>query len=265
MQITDIEIPKMDCPSEERMLRTALMGETGVARLEFDLRNRRMRVIHEGEPGWIVAKAAAVGLGANLISSQTAGSTMTSAPANTEHERRILRWAFSINATMFFVELIAGLVAHSAGLVSDSLDMFADASVYALSLFAVGRTAQLKLRAAHLSGWLQMALAIGALLEVVRRFLSPEVPGPGAMIAIASLALVANVATLRLLAQNQSGEAHMRASWIFTTRDVLVNIGVIAAGVLVYATSSKWPDLVIGTVTALLVASGAVRILRLRA
>lgn len=265
MQITDIEIPKMDCPSDERMLRTALVSETGVLGLEFDLKNRRMRVTHEGEPGWIVAKAAAVGLGANLINSRSAEGTMRPASDDPEQERLILRWAFGINATMFFVELIAGLVAHSAGLVSDSLDMFADASVYALSLYAVGRAARLKLRAAHLSGWLQMTLAIGALLEVVRRFLSPEVPVPGAMIGIASLALVANVATLRLLSQGKSSEAHMRASWIFTTRDVLVNVGVIAAGLLVYATSSNWPDLVIGTVTALLVASGAVRILRLSA
>lgn len=247
------------------MLRTAFSDETDVVRLEFDIPNRRLRVTHEGEPARIVARAATVGLGATLISSREAEGTIVATPVDTVRERRTLRWALGINATMFFVELAAGLLAHSVGLVADSLDMFADAAVYAMSLYAVGRASSVKLRAAHLSGWMQMALAMGALVEVGRRFLSPEMPEFGAMIGIAALALVANVATLRLLSQAQSAEAHMRASWIFTTRDVLVNIGVIAAGVLVYATASKWPDLIIGTMTALLVLSGAVRILRLRA
>lgn len=263
MRVTDIQIPKMDCPSEELMLRNAFADAGVVIRLDFDIPNRRVRVTHEGSADLVVARAATVGLGAVLIRSEASSAAVHTEPA--DEETRILRWAFAINAVTFVVELAAGLIGHSAGLVSDSLDMFADATVYALSLYAVGRASQLKLRAAHFSGWLQMALAMGALLEVVRRFLSPESPDPWTMIGIALLALIANLATLRLLAPGRSGEAHMQASWIFTTRDVLVNMGVILAGVLVYATSSRWPDLVIGTVTALLVASGAARILRLRA
>jgi Co/Zn/Cd efflux system component len=55
----------------------------------------------------------------------------------------------------------------------------------------------------------------------------------------------------------------MRASWIFSTNDVIANMGVIVAGALVAWSGSHIPDLVVGTVIALVVLSGAIRILRL--
>ena len=84
------------------------------------------------------------------------------------------------------------------------------------------------------------------------------------MIGISALALAANVSCLFLLARHRHGGAHMRASWIFSTNDVLANLGVMVAGALVAWTGSRLPDLVVGTVVAALVLLGAVRILRLR-
>ena len=55
----------------------------------------------------------------------------------------------------------------------------------------------------------------------------------------------------------------MQASMIFTSNDVIVNIGVIIAGVLVYFTNSKIPDLVIGVFVFVIVSKGALRILKL--
>ncbi len=152
MRVTVIEIPGMDCPSEERMLRNAFADSDGIVRLDFDMASRRMRVTHVSPVDSVVTRAASVGLGAVLVGSEESGAAGTAQPAKAAAETRILGWALAINATMFIVEMTAGLIWHSAGLVSDSLDMFADASVYALSLFAVGRSTRLKLRAAHLSG-----------------------------------------------------------------------------------------------------------------
>ena len=55
----------------------------------------------------------------------------------------------------------------------------------------------------------------------------------------------------------------MQASMIFTSNDVIVNIGVIVAGILVYFTNSKIPDLVIGVFVFVIVGKGAFRILKL--
>lgn len=179
-------------------------------------------------------------------------------------EAKTLRWLLAINAAMFFVEIVAGWLAQSTGLLADSLDMFADAAVYGLALYAVGRDTSHQQRAARLSGWLQLVLALGALAEVMRRAWFGSAPEPVPMMGIALLALAANVACVALLARHREGGVHMKASWIFSTNDVLANLGVIVAGALVAWTGSNLPDLVIGTLIALLVLNGARRILRLR-
>lgn len=77
-------------------------------------------------------------------------------------------------------------------------------------------------------------------------------------------AAAANLACMALLAKHREGGAHMRASWTFSTNDVLANLGVIMAGALVAWTDSNLPDLAIGTAIGLLVLNGARRILNLR-
>jgi Co/Zn/Cd efflux system component len=99
---------------------------------------------------------------------------------------------------------------------------------------------------------------------VVRRVLFGSEPEASLMITVAAVALIANATSMWLLARHRSGGAHMKASWIFTTNDVIANVGVIAAAVLVRLLSSPWPDLVVGTIIALVVLNGAVRILRLK-
>ena len=55
----------------------------------------------------------------------------------------------------------------------------------------------------------------------------------------------------------------MKASMIFTSNDVIINLGVIVAGVMVNWLNSNKPDLIIGTVVFVLVIQGAIRILKL--
>jgi Co/Zn/Cd efflux system component len=55
----------------------------------------------------------------------------------------------------------------------------------------------------------------------------------------------------------------MQASMIFTSNDVIVNIGVIIAGLLVLLTDSNYPDLIVGIIIFGIVARGSMRILKL--
>ncbi len=258
------DVPKMDCPSEERMIRMALDGVPGVAELQFDLQARTLSVLHGGEPAALFAKLEPLGLGARLTRTEEA-TRADHLPASTDAaEARTLRLLLAINAAMFVVELVAGWLAQSTGLIADSLDMLADAMVYGLSLYAVGKAATAKVRAAHLAGVFQAALALGVLVDVVRRLVAGSAPEAPAMIGISIIALGANVSCLLLVARHRHGGAHMKASWIFSTNDVLANLGVIVSGALVAWTGSRFPDLVTGTAVGLLVLAGAVRILRLR-
>ena len=261
---TLLAVPRMDCPSEERLIRMALDGLPGIVDLRFDLGQRRLTVLHTGDPAPLVATLEPLGLGARLESSEVAGPGDLPAGPRQASEAGVLRALLAINAVMFVVELVAGWSAESTGLIADSLDMLADAVVYGLALYAVGRAAHVKVRAAHLSGLLQGALAVGVMVDVVRRFATGSAPEPPTMISVSTLALAANVSCLLLLARHREGGAHMRASWIFSTNDVLANLGVMAAGALVAWTGSHVPDLVVGTAVAALVLFGAFRIFRLR-
>lgn len=177
-------------------------------------------------------------------------------------ERRTLALLLSINAAMFAVELGAGWFADSMGLIADSLDMLADAGVYTLALFAVGSTTRRKTHAAAASGIIQLTLAGGAALETLRRATQGSEPASLLMIVVSFIALCANSACVFLLRKHRHGEIHMRASWIFSTTDVQVNVGVILAGVLVRVTGSAWPDLAIGLAICGLVLRGGIRILK---
>lgn len=177
-------------------------------------------------------------------------------------ERRTLRVLFSLNGIMFLVGLVAGILAHSTALIADSLDMFADATVYALSLYAVGKTARDKNRAACFSGFFQIALAGMVLGEVIRRFLSGSAPEASWMMGIAFLSLIANSYGLYLILKHRKGDIHMRASWIFTQNDTIANLSTIVAGVLVTVFNSRFPDLIVGFAIALLVLRGGIAIVR---
>lgn len=83
------------------------------------------------------------------------------------------------------------------------------------------------------------------------------------MIIVAILALIANAICLYLLQKSKNEEAHMQASIIFTSNDIVINIGVITAGALVFFLDSKYPDLVIGTIVFIIVTRGAFTILKL--
>lgn len=177
-------------------------------------------------------------------------------------ERRALWLLLGINATMFVGEAVAGWLAESTGLMADSLDMLADAFVYGVALYAVGWSRGLQATAATASGVLQIALGLGVLFEVVRRYLHGSEPVSALMIGVGVVALAANVACLAILAKHRTGGVHMRASWIFSTNDVIANLGVVVSGGLVLLLSSRLPDLIIGGVISLLVFRGGVRILK---
>lgn len=182
--------------------------------------------------------------------------------AKSREQQKALRWLLVINGFMFLAEFGAGLVSQSTALIADSLDMFADAAVYSVGLYAVGRTALHKARAASISGVLQILLALSALSEVVRRLVMGSDPEPSYMMLVGLLALIANVTCLAIIANHRGSEVHMRASWIFSTNDVIANVGVIIGGALVYLLASRLPDLIIGLIVGLIVLRGGIQILK---
>ncbi|MCJ2181811.1 cation diffusion facilitator family transporter [Novosphingobium sp. 1949] len=186
------------------------------------------------------------------------GNTRT----DTRTQRQALRLALALNAIMFLVEVGAGVHARSTGLIADGLDMLTDATVYAVALAAITRSADFKARAAFWSGTLLLLTGLGVVLEAVRRAFTGGAPEGLWMIAVATLALGVNAFVLRLLARQRSREVHMRAAWIFTRADVVANAAVIASGLAVLASGWIGFDLVVGVGIGLYVMREAFEILR---
>ncbi|GGK75009.1 cation transporter [Rufibacter glacialis] len=264
MQKSTFYIAQMGSATEEHTVRMKLDGQQSVKRMAFDLAARQVDVWHTGEIRPISSALSTLGLGARLL--QTEYSEKAAPHTKTEtsnQERKLLQIVLLINAAFFFIEMVAGWWANSMALVADSLDMLADALVYSLSLWAVGSTLTRQKNIAKLSGYFQLGLAVLGLAEVVRRFMGAEaLPDFWTMVGVSAFALVGNSVSLYLL-QKSRQQIPLKASLIFTSTDVMANLGVMVAGVLVYVTQSAVPDLVIGVLVFLLVARGAFRILSL--
>ncbi|CAB0150895.1 Cadmium, cobalt and zinc/H(+)-K(+) antiporter [Pseudidiomarina piscicola] len=177
-------------------------------------------------------------------------------------QRKLLWTVLVLNAVMFFVEFIAGWLAQSSGLIADSLDMLADALVYSASLYAVGKSLKHKANAALLNGTMQLVLASVVIIDVVKRAIFGSAPNADMMLSVAILALVVNVICFGLLFRFRNGDLNIRASWICSRNDMLMNTGVIISALLVSSQNAAWPDLLVGLIIAAIVIVSAIGIVR---
>ncbi len=262
MQKTIFEVSKMDCPSEENLIRMKLEGIPSIKNLDFDIPNRKLTIFHNGQVEQIERSILELRLGVKKLSTE---QTLQTDFKENSSQKKLLWAVLIINFVFFIVEMATGLISKSMGLVADSLDMLADSFVYGISLFAVGGTIIKKKKIARLAGYFQITLAVIGFVEVLRRFIGKEqLPDFSTMIIISVFALIANGICLYILQKSKSKEeAHMKASMIFTSNDVIINLGVIFAGLLVNWLHSNKPDLIIGTIVFAIVIQGALRILKL--
>ena len=181
--------------------------------------------------------------------------------ANQAADRRILWLVLLINLGQALAGAGVGVWASSTALIGAALDNLADASVYGVSLYAVGRAATIKVRAARLSGWLLIGLAVVLFVEVLRRFFGGEEPIGPAMMAVAAVNAALNLVCRRLLRRHRGEDVNFKASAIFTSNDSIVNLAIVLSGALVLWLDSNLPDLVLGLVVSAIAANGGREIL----
>ncbi|QHJ13773.1 Cadmium, cobalt and zinc/H(+)-K(+) antiporter [Paraglaciecola mesophila] len=178
-----------------------------------------------------------------------------------DKEQRTLLWTvLGLNGGMFFVEFIAGWLGQSSGLMADSLDMLADAMVYMVGLYAVGKAIEYKAKAALFNGSLQLVLAGFILFDVLMRIINGSQPQTAIMLWVSFLALEVNLLCFVLLSRYRAGDINMRASWICSRNDMIANVGVIVSAGLVVWLDSAIPDLVIGSIIALIIVQSSWKI-----
>ena len=187
-------------------------------------------------------------------------SCQTAFDGMSEGYRRALWAVIGINGAMFIVEILAGMSAQSQALKADALDFAGDTVTYALSLFVIGASVKARALASMFKAATLGAMALTVLTLTVLQFTNGAQPTAQTMGIVGVIALVANLLSVVILLRWRDGDSNVRSVWLCSRNDAIGNVGVIAAGVLVAATGTAWPDLIVATLLASLFLRSSVAI-----
>jgi len=176
--------------------------------------------------------------------------------------RRVLWVALAVNGAMFLAEAGSSLAAGSAALLADSLDFFADAANYAISLYALSLGLVARSRAALVKGLSMGAIGLWVVGAAIHKIYSGAVPDPLIMGPVGVAALAANMFVAVLLYRHRDGDANRQSAWLCSRNDAIGNLVVIAAASGIFATGSYWPDVVVAVSMAGLSLAAAWKIVR---
>jgi cation diffusion facilitator family transporter len=182
--------------------------------------------------------------------------------AGQAEQRRVLQAVLAINAVMFVLEFSAGAIAGSAALMADAVDMLGDALVYGLSLYALARSERWKGEAALAKGLFILAFGVGVMIDIAIKLQSGLPPSSALMLIFGGLALVANLACLRLLWPFRTHDVNMASTFECSRNDVISNVGVLIAAGAVALFDSPWPDIMVGAAIAALFLRSALHVIR---
>ena len=164
--------------------------------------------------------------------------------------KRALLAVIAINATMFVVEMWAGVASGSQALKADALDFAGDTATYTLSLLVIGASIRTRAITSLIKSASLAAIALAILITTLLRFMEGGAPEAQTMSLIALLALAANVASVFILLKWRDGDSNVRSVWLCSRNDAIGNVAVILAGILVAATASPLPDLIVALLLA---------------
>lgn len=179
-----------------------------------------------------------------------------------EKQSKTLKIVLLINVFLFVLTATYGLVANSASLLTDSLDDLGDAITYALSLYVVYKSNQAKAKVALFKGILILVGALFVLSQVISHVINHSVPLFETMGTVAVIALLGNLTCLYLLTQHKEQDINMSSVWECSKNDILNNIAVIVAAVIVWITNVGWADVIVGFVLSVLLIKSSVKVIK---
>lgn len=179
--------------------------------------------------------------------------------------------ALIITSTIMILEFVGGLVTNSLALLSDSGHMLSDAGALALSLVAMWFAARpaspnktygfyrFEILAALLNGVTLFVIAGFIVAEAIERFQDPPTVASGSMMIIASIGLLANLASAWTLMRKGDvhGNLNVRSAYLHVLGDALGSVGAIIAGLLMMLFNWYIADPIISVVVALLILKSA--------
>ncbi len=177
--------------------------------------------------------------------------------------RRVLIAALAANLTMFVVEIVASRLSDSMSLQADALDFFGDAANYAISLFVVSMALSVRARASLFKSATMAVFGLWVIGSAVYRAVVGSSPEPTTMGVVAVVALLVNLGVAVMLYRFRDGDSNRQSIWLCSRNDAIGNVAVLLAAAGVFASGSRWPDLIVAAFIAGLSLTSALRVLRL--
>lgn len=176
---------------------------------------------------------------------------------------RQLTAALALTSSFLVIEVIYGFISGSLALLSDAGHMLTDAMALALSLFAIrigSRPADRKrtfgyrrteVLAATVNAAALFAIGIYILVEAYRRLQEPVEVQTTPMLIVATLGLLVNVISARLLVGSSGDSLNMKSAYLEVMGDLLGSVAVIVGALLIRFTGLTWLDPVLGALIGL--------------
>ena len=177
-------------------------------------------------------------------------------------QSKTLKIVLVINVVLFCLTAFYGWAANSTGLMSESIDDFGDAVTYALSLYVIYKSNQMKAKVAFVKGCLILSGAIFVLSQVILHIIDNTVPIFETMGTVAFIALLLNLTCFFLLTKYREQDINMSSVWECSRNDILNNVSIIVASVVVWITNLGWADIAVGLVLSLLLLQSSFRVLK---
>ncbi|WP_449253920.1 cation transporter [Brevundimonas naejangsanensis] len=160
--------------------------------------------------------------------------------------RRVLLAVIAINLAGFIAILIGSLAQGSAALAANAMDFLADSATYAISLWVIGKSVQIRSGAAMFKSLSLVVMAISVMGYAIWRAVTGQPPDGSVITSLGLFGFAANLVAALLLVRYREGDANVRSVWLCTRNDLVHSLGVAGAGGLVWLTGSRWPDLLAG-------------------
>jgi Co/Zn/Cd efflux system component len=241
----------MDCADDAREIEHAARAVATVADVRVSVASQVMTLQLAGaSDGAEDVERAVAAIGYQLDRLDGAPEAGQPATHLTAGYRRALWLVVLLNVGYGVVEMVGGFLSDSQALKADALDFLGDGLITFLGLVAIGWGLAWRARSALLQGLFLGALGLSVLVNTLFRLQGGYEPEAKLMGAFGIVALVVNVGATLVLLPHRTGDANVRAVWLFSRNDAIGNAAVVIAAGLVAWWGTAWPDMIVALVIA---------------
>lgn len=257
-EATRYRVMGMDCPTCAAKIENAVRS-VGVENVRVSIATQIMTLRVKDpnmHPTTVERAVQAIGYKLNRLEDANTGPQVDNNNRSdrqshiTAEYKRALWIVILLNVGYGLIEIIGGIIADSQALKADALDFLGDGLITFLGVLAIGWSMIWRARSALIQGVFLGALGLGVFMSTIYRVVVLNQPNAELMGVFGFIALVVNVLAAIALLPHRTGDANVRAVWLFSRNDAIGNVAVVVAAGLVAWTGTRWPDLLVSLVIA---------------